>query len=151
MCNFATFTTFYALWNEERTTLTRAFVFSDEKERERERGVLSCKARGFFLPFSFVVVKTVFEKLNWWNTTNALRISKGGNLWFIASTLLFFLSRVQKYYQRERRETKRRTDLRNVTVVFFLFIHQTRANHRRHKFIGKAESLFRWNLQFICV
>ena len=57
---------------------------------------------------------------------------------YIASTLLFFLSRAQKDYRRERRKTKRRTALRNVTVVFFLFIYQTRANHRTHKFIGKA-------------
>ena len=68
----------------------------------------SVKARGFFLPLSWWSKR---EKLNWWNTTNALLcISKGGNLWFIASTLLFFLSRAQKDYRRERRETKRRTD-----------------------------------------
>ena len=80
-------------------------------------------------------------------------ISKGENLWFISHQPFssFFLARWKTLGEKEGRRKGGRTDLRNATVVFFLFIYQTRANHRRHKFIGKAERLFRWNLQFICV
>ena len=94
----------------------------------------SFKVRGFFCPS--VVVKTVK------NLIETPQMCGGESFCDLSHQPFSSSFSLQKYHQRERRETKGRTALPFETLLLFsFFLYQTRANHRTHKFIGKAESV----------
>ena len=116
-----------------RFSLSRLCVFSLSLSLSLSL-LSSFKVRGFFCPS--VVVKTVK------NLIETPQMCGGESFCDLSHQPFSSSFSLQKYHQRERRETKGRTALPFETLLLFsFFLYQTRANHRTHKFIGKAESV----------